>query len=174
MKKLILLALLTVGLTSCSGYDLSSLPINAENATEMGNLIKTASETKETIYYEAVKNRDKIYADMYASQGFDLKWKMSKQKIGDTTVLVPMPEVSYKAPPVFSQPLPNGPSKHPVWATIDKATGLFLDGFKWWVGYKGVTELWNRSAPQYQGPYAPVSNSYNPITTTSTFLPVTP
>jgi len=173
MKKLILLVLLAVGLTGCSGYDLKSLPLNADNATEMADLIRTASETKETIYYDAVKHRDKVYADMYKLQGFKLEWEMSRQKIGDTIVLLPMPKVSYKAPPVFAQKLPSGPSKHPVWNTVDNAANLFLGGFKWWIGYKGVTELWDRSAPQYNGPYAPVSSSYNP-TTTTTFVPLAP
>lgn len=129
MKHFTIAALATLLLTGCT----EMVPVVTRTLDNQGNIVSTvssatstASMEKERLFTEMVMNRDIQQAKMYAESGMSMTWKAYKEEITVVTDGAPpvtiimsrmLPDVAMREQPRFQQPLPDGPSVHPVWAT---------------------------------------------------------
>lgn len=167
MKKIVLffLFILVVCLGGCASdgglMNLSSLPVNGEDIVQITGDIKDSSVQKEAIYFKARADRDRQYAKLYALEGFSMEMMLQEVKPGIYVQVIK--KVTHRSAPRFNQHLPSGPSKHPVWAAVDKTIDAAKVLTLGWFAYDVTKTGWENTAPTYNGPY----QSNNPITTTT-------
>jgi hypothetical protein len=171
---LLLPGILLSGCADTGALNLGKTVVDGEQVVTIVGDIKDASVQKEALYLNARTARDKYYKQMYGQSGFNVEFEM-REVIPGVHIQV-MKKVAFKEAPRFDQPMPDGPSIHPAWHSldnvVDKGTNLLL----WWTGItQGVDLLKNaqdKSTPQYYGPYQPVTNSYNPSHPVFSSVPV--
>ena len=156
MKLLIPLLLILVlsGCADTGALNLGSTVIDGEQATAITGQIKDASVQKEAIYFQAREKRDKAYKAMYKESGFNVKFEFVEVAPGIKVQV--MKEVSFKE---FDQPMPAGPSEHPVWKTVDNVVDKGTNVFLWWTGIKELAGVLKGAQdvaqPKYYGNYNP-------------------
>jgi len=134
-------------------------PDTGEITETVANYTSKASIEKERYYSNMRVNRDMMRAKMHENSGFSLEWKAVDETITiqapgqSQPVIITMsrqlPEVSYKPDADFSNdPLPNGPSVHPVWKTVEN-TGKEL--MKWGAIGFGIHELFGFASAAVDG-----------------------
>jgi len=172
----LLVAVMTLGLVGCSG----TMPLTESEFNTAGEVVeKTAGYTadasvaKEHEVHATLRHRDKMHAKMYAQSGFQVKFEF--QEVAPGVKVQVMKEVSFKEAPRFDHALPTAPSVHPLWGVMQNLGGAAIQ----WTGIGFVagkfTDMishgWEHAAPQYNGPYNPVTDSYN-ATAEPFFTPV--
>jgi len=166
MKSKLWLALPLVLLSGCAtddgGLNLSNLPVDGEDLTQITGTIKDASVQKEALYFKARADRDRQYQKMYDKSGMKLTFEMVEVK-PDVFIQV-LKSAAHRSDPRFAQVMPNGPSIHPVWGAVNKGLEITKDVALGWFLFDGVKSAIDTPSYQYNGPY----NSYNPVTSTST------
>ena len=153
MKYLLLLLPLLL-----SGCGASYVPIAGDlvgMADDSVVFIKDASIAKEAMVHQTLQNRDKEYGKAYKLSGTEIKFAMKEVMPGIWLQVIE--SVASKAPPEFAGDLPTAPSVHPVWAAVGKGLDVAAKVSLFWIGAEALTTMWERSAPQYNGPY----QSYN-------------
>lgn len=134
----ILSALLILG-----GCSTASIPVYTELVGKSGEITETiagytsdASVAKEREVHATLRNRDRMYKEMYASSGFSMSFKMTEVSPG-IFALLPS-NVTYRGAIDFKDELPMEPSVHPVWSTVSTIFGTVAKyGL---IGY-GISEL---------------------------------
>lgn len=174
--KTIVAAMFAIALLSgCAGSG-GLIPVTDVMVNEAGDIVeqtagytKDASIAKEAAVLNAHNTRTLARLDAYKDEGFKLEWVAVEKTYffpgmeKPITVTEQLPEVSYKAPLVFDQPLPMKPSVHPVWGFAETvADGVFSLGgtwVKWYFGSDVAKSALDGAASQYHGDY-----NYNPQT----------
>jgi len=159
-----LIGLLSILLLTGCADGITSIPADVvEGAVVAAGYTKDASVAKEHEVHATLRHRDKQYAAAYATAGFKVKFKM--QEVTPGVFVQVIEELAMKESPRFEQDLPVVPSVHPMWATLDK---LGSAAIQWsGIGFLGrelagvMNKGWDSTAPQYYGPYNPVTDSYN-------------
>jgi len=157
---LIFLCGLIMALSGCS-MDAGNMsiikPIDDDTIIQLAGTTKDASVQKEMVYYAARTARDKLYASMYKLSGFNVEFEMMEVKPG--VFVQTMKKVSFKEAPRFEQPMPDGPSFHPIWKTTEKFIDRGFDAFEWWTAITGLLSFGEKSldqaSTQYHGDYNP-------------------
>lgn len=171
MKNLIITALAVLSLSGCAydsgSLDMGEVKIEGEPATTVTGQIKDASVQKEALYGQMRQNRDNKQKAMYDKSGFKQTWKRVEKKTvmkinGQEIVMESteyLPEVEFREAPRFDQPLPTGPSEHPVWRFGEKVIDKGVDGFLWFTGIKQLGSVLkgaqDTAQPKYYGDYNP-------------------
>ena len=160
MKTFFALIIAGLALSGCADtgtMNLGSHVVNGEQVLGITGNVKDASVQKEALFFKAHETRDKAYQKMYSQSGFNVKFEMIEVAPGVKVQV--MKEVSFKESPRFEQPLPSGPSVHPVWRSFDNAIDKGANMFLWWTGITQGVDLLknaqNKAAPQYYGNYNP-------------------
>ncbi len=159
MRYPLLLALL-VSLTSCADY----VPVAGDMVGMAGEsvvYIKDASIAKEAIVHKTLQNRDDEYAKAYKESGTQIVFAMKEVMPG--VWLQVIESVTSKAPPEFTGNLPTEPSIHPVWGAVNKGLDVAAKVGMFWLGAEALTDMWKRSAPQYDGPYQSYNSTAEPF-----------
>jgi len=170
MRK-ILLAVLILGLGGCAGSG-GFIPVPEDvidaagvHTVKIAGYTKDASVAKEEAVMRTLRWRDTQYQKAYAESGFELEFAMVN--INGASAYLPK-KISYREAPKFDQPLPTTPSEHPVWKTSgDIVKTIAKYGMIGWLGseFAGVMKSgYENVGTHYNGPYQPVSDSYNPTT----------
>lgn len=157
-KTLSLLLFLLFPLSGCgdSGFlDIANLPVNGEQITTISGQVKDASTQKEALYLHTRENRDNLQKAMYAQSGLQVKFKMIEVTPGVHVQV--MESVVMREYPKFDQPLPNGPSVHPVWNTVNTLIDKGISGLLWYTGIKEagkfLTNQTDKTGTTYNGNY---------------------
>lgn len=163
------LAILFLG--GCANSGLSVIPLDAYN--EAGEVIgqttatvADASIAKELAYVDMRKARDRAVAKVPTKM--DISFSV-EQVAGVVYVL---PNIQSQEAPVF-EPMPSGPSEHPVWGTFNTAIRTITPyGF----GYLAVDSITgafksfaDNAGDTYQGPVV-MSQSHNTAGTHQEFI----
>lgn len=148
------------------------IPISDTTINEAGQVVETTigytkdvSIAKEQAVLSAHNARTAAALTAYKTEGLKLTWKPVKKTYqfpgmaDSVTVTEMMPEISYKAPLVFDQPLPMAPSVHPAWAFATSAwhdtIGLGGKAIMWNYGSDMVKSALDNSGTKYMGDYHP-------------------
>lgn len=123
--------------------------------------IKDASIAKEALVHQTLQNRDKEYGKAYKLSGTEITFAMKEVMPGIWLQVIE--SVASKAPPEFTGDLPTAPSVHPVWATVNKGLDVAAKVGMFWIGADALTDMWTRSAPQYNGPYQSYNQTADPF-----------
>lgn len=159
MKTLLVLIplFLLAGCASDGSMNITKLPISDETVTALGGNITDASTQKEAIYFDARKSRDRAYKAMYDKSGFNVKFELVEVSPGVKIQM--MREVSFKEAPRFDQPMPEGPSEHPVWKFAGNMVQQVKEGFLISTGIKTIDNVLSGATdsaqPKYYGTYNP-------------------
>ncbi len=174
MKTLKLLTpiLLLAALSGCAG---EYYPISDETIQKGGEYTKDASVAKEAEVHKTLRNRDNKYAAVYKTSGTKITFEMVQVSPG--VYVQVMKELVMKESPRFDTPLPQNPSVHPMWKTLEILGGAAIQ----WTGIFGLANqaagVMNKATENvgthYNGPYAPISDSYNQ-TAEPFFAPLVP
>ena len=151
------------------------IPITGEmmgTSTSTVGYIRDASVAKELAVHATLRNRDRMYRQMYADSGTKVVFEMREVVEGVHVQFIK--EITSRDPIAFRDALPTAPSEHPVWGVIKEVTPALINAtLIGTLGYHTLQTLdsgWKATAPVYNGPY----QSYNPITTTEVVPGVTP
>lgn len=159
MKTILMTSLLVV-LSGCAG---EFFPISDETSQTASGYTKDASVANESEVHKTLRNRDNKYAAAYATSGTHIKFKM--QEVSPGVHVQVIDELTIKESPRFDTPLPQVPSIHPLWAAITSVGNNIVD--KTFLGFLGsqlfgsINKATENTGTHYNGPYAPVADSYN-------------
>ena len=162
MKTIAIVAVCGLMLSGCAG---EFYPISDETIQQAGQYTKDASVAKEAEVHKTLRNRDTRYAQAYATSGTKITFEM--QQVSPGIFVQVIKELAMKESPRFDTPLPQAPSVHPLWRTLEVLGGAAIQ----WTGIFGIanqaagvldTSIKN-SRPEYNGAYNPQNydNSFN-------------
>lgn len=138
-----LIAGLLTGLLILGGCSTASIPVYTEMVGQSGEITETiagytsdASVAKEREVHMTLRNRDKMYKEMYGQSGFQMSFRMTEVAPG---VMALLPDtITFREAVDFREALPLEPSVHPVWATTQSIFGTIAKyGL---IGY-GISEI---------------------------------
>ena len=147
-------------LSSCgdSGFlNLAKMPVDGDQITQITGQVKDSSVQKEALYLQSRQHRDSLQRSMYKESGLQVKFVMKEVAPG---VFVQMMEtVTMRESPKFDQPLPTGPSVHPLWGTINNVVDKGISGLLWYTGIKEAGTFLGKqtdnTGTKYYGNYNP-------------------
>jgi hypothetical protein len=165
MKRLLVLLVATL-LPGCAD---NYIPITGEMvgaASDTAGYIKDASVAKELAVHATLRNRDKVYRQMYPESGTKITFAFVEVSPGVHVQTIQ--EITARDSIAFRDSLPTQPSSHPVWGVAEKVLPSLINATViGTLGYQAISVLgdgWKSTAPLYNGPV----NSYNPTTSTTT------
>ena len=168
MTRLTAVIMIVIG-GSVGGCGTTYSPIYQEAIGSSGEITESiaghtsdASVAKEQAVMAAYKYRDRMYKDMYLQSGFNMEFALVEVAPG---IMAYMPtSISYREEPDFNQPLPEGPSEHPVWKTTESIFGTVAKyGLLGWgiSEFSGVLKAgFDAAGSSYAGPVN-MENSFN-------------
>lgn len=161
--------LTVLGLTGCAGDTYIPTDGMMGAAKSLGGYTRDASVAKELAVHETLRNRDRMIRDTHAQSGLKLEWQIVEETVRvpgqDTVIKVsrPYPKITYTEPADFKQRLPDKPSVHPAWQTVENVGKSIVNGV---ILYKGVEETGktirhslDSASPKYGG--GQYNDSYN-------------
>ena len=168
MRIWVVLSLAISGL-QLGGCSTQMIPVMSDVVGQSGEVTQSiatytsdASVAKEAAVMEALKNRDRQYARMYALSGFQMTFELQELMPGYKALLPKT--ISFREAPRFDQPLPTAPSAHPVWRTTENiAVALGKYGMiGWGIGEASglLKSAFEENGHYYNGPVN-MENSLN-------------